>query len=840
MPGSIRIMNSITNLNAIPLDSGMVTIEGGSVARSLSERFGEVINVKDFGAVGDGIVDDTAAVQAAISAAPAGSTIKFGSDKHYYLKSLGTITKSLTIDGNGCQITCDITPISGSAEGSPLFSFSGTTGTYYTVTSAPRGSLNVTLTTALQASNFVEGDIVQIRKTTTELHWSGSAIPEGVEVFIEELSQVKSSDTSAGVITLTAPIAQAFSGSLQIRKLTPVIKPIVRNMHITELYSGYSSPTITTGPSAPNIIDMFCVKDPIVEDVYINGFNCESINVALSWGGIFRRNEAKNAYNPAIGGIGNLLHVITSRNVLCSNNKSENIRHTIDWATCIDCSQEFNVAHIEAGSDYRAAYHTHGYVSRNITSYCDTCYGGSGWWVGNPKYVSDFDVSIIGFRYYSGIEDTDISPIAVWGGTVNTRIRDCNIKSAANCIRLMDGCRGVYISGCVLDSSLCTTSSPAIVSLASTLFSTNTIPVDFVIGPGNVITGPQSGTAVGVEATGRVVVTDNIIIGVGSGIWGGTIANMEAFVARSNRITTSSATSYAVGLGTTGSYTPSGEYRLEQNHCVGPSTPSSNSMFHIKPSNNLVVADNRYAGYASRYTWTAVSPTVTTMLSGGARIDGGLTNSYIPQAYGDYFKDSQIQDTGAQISVLTVMKVYNELWTSAMLNINSGATTTAGVRWYNGASPAKQRWGLSSAVAETSGNTGYRLIWAAYDDNGIFIDNVLTMDRAAGTAVIVNRPLQTTSARVVKVTSITSTAGTTVIASSDHTVIVTGSTTHTLTLPAAANGRQLIIKNRSSGTITINRAGSDTIDGGTTFNLTTNQSTVLVANGTDWCRVANA
>jgi hypothetical protein len=100
-------VNPLTTLSPIYTATG-----GGGVGRTFASKFGDSPSVKDYGAVGDGIVDDTAAIQAAINACTARPTLSarlYVPSGNYKITSGLTATNGLIMFGDGSlttQITC--------------------------------------------------------------------------------------------------------------------------------------------------------------------------------------------------------------------------------------------------------------------------------------------------------------------------------------------------------------------------------------------------------------------------------------------------------------------------------------------------------------------------------------------------------------------------------------------------------------------------------------------------------------------------------------------------------------------------------------------------------------
>jgi hypothetical protein len=91
------------------MNSSSVTATGSTTARTLATRFADVVNVKDFGAVGDGVADDTAALQAAFNNTNfVNAYIMSPAGYNYRVTNTLVLDRDrFTLDFNKCGITMD-------------------------------------------------------------------------------------------------------------------------------------------------------------------------------------------------------------------------------------------------------------------------------------------------------------------------------------------------------------------------------------------------------------------------------------------------------------------------------------------------------------------------------------------------------------------------------------------------------------------------------------------------------------------------------------------------------------------------------------------------------------
>lgn len=111
-------------LIANPLAGGEQYLAGKLKVNEVYTKTGPVVSVKAYGAVGDGTTDDTAAVNAAITAAVAGSVIDFGNLRCAITAQIA-ITKRLHLVGHGNAAIVEKTAVTATGSGGALVKFTG-------------------------------------------------------------------------------------------------------------------------------------------------------------------------------------------------------------------------------------------------------------------------------------------------------------------------------------------------------------------------------------------------------------------------------------------------------------------------------------------------------------------------------------------------------------------------------------------------------------------------------------------------------------------------------------------------------------------------------------------
>lgn len=153
------LQNGVTKKAAID-QFGFLPAGQGAVTRTIQDKLRENINVKDFGAIGNGVADDTAAIQAAINAAGASTNSVYFSPGVYKVTTPVNITQNnITIRGDNAEIMLRTAPFDAA------FQISGSLGSVMPV----QGSINQYATSfqllAGDAATLSPGDFVRIFTT---------------------------------------------------------------------------------------------------------------------------------------------------------------------------------------------------------------------------------------------------------------------------------------------------------------------------------------------------------------------------------------------------------------------------------------------------------------------------------------------------------------------------------------------------------------------------------------------------------------------------------------------------------------------------------------------------
>lgn len=255
------------------------------------------INVKDYGAVGDGTTDDTAAIQAAIDAAPPKSVVWFELGKIYALyASLTNSGKSIHLRGVGAKLA--------SKTHAAQIDFTGSWGTVYPVSAIAAGTvthnsetravLNLTVTGTLP---YLRGDVVKV--------YADDVIPGarpgsgGLESRVGQFADVYSS-TSGNLAVLVRELLDPMTTNIRVSKLNDItvsLEGLVFDTDEALMNDGGKSNCITfTDIMAPRITNVEIRNSTAqaiqlnscyayrVTDVEINDSNDDTPNAQFGYG----------------------------------------------------------------------------------------------------------------------------------------------------------------------------------------------------------------------------------------------------------------------------------------------------------------------------------------------------------------------------------------------------------------------------------------------------------------------------------------------------------------------------------------------------------------------------
>jgi hypothetical protein len=130
LAGQLLIQSAPSNTSFIYPNDVNVTATGSTTARTLANRFSDTQNVKNFGAIGNGITDDTIAIQNAINSFTSNGGVLSFPVGNYKISSTLTVLKPVMLVGQGSGDISGIaglpaTQITWAGNASPMINYGG-------------------------------------------------------------------------------------------------------------------------------------------------------------------------------------------------------------------------------------------------------------------------------------------------------------------------------------------------------------------------------------------------------------------------------------------------------------------------------------------------------------------------------------------------------------------------------------------------------------------------------------------------------------------------------------------------------------------------------------------
>jgi hypothetical protein len=338
------------------MNNAPVTATSTTTARPLADRFTDMVNVKDFGAVGDGVADDTAALQSAITASAGKTLVLSGTFK--VTNTLNITSSNTRLVGSG--LAKIVASGSSWTSGQPVLQIAGAgAGTTTTLTSAITSS-STTFSVA-SAAGLSAGMFVTISSGSE--YWSGITGNSGFQpVNKSELNCIRS--VSGTTITPEWGFEDTYSISGHTVTVTPytfIQNVMVRGVQFYGLGNGNANTLSGVNPLA---IKASFVNNLSIEGCRIENFQysaadivlCNSVRVCNN--DIIGRDLTDSTNGPTVSAWFYGVTFLGSCNWVFSNNTCQYLRRAVD-------------ANFTSGTTIAR----HGTVSSNTAISCQNGYG---------------------------------------------------------------------------------------------------------------------------------------------------------------------------------------------------------------------------------------------------------------------------------------------------------------------------------------------------------------------------------------------------------------------------------------------------------------------------------